>query len=914
MSQTDVVTVLKIETGESENTIKSIKKEISDLKKALENAEIGSEEFAKASKDLADAQQRLKTVMDSTKQTVSAAEGSYDALVATMAQLKKEWRATADEAKRNEIGAQIDAINTQLKDLDATVGNHQRNVGNYKGDIIDAYREIKDGSTSAGQAMEGSAVSCTAAMTQLDGAVENVAGSTENYATAWSEMQRSTEVTRAKFESVQKVASGVASGFAALQGVTALLGTENEDLQKVLVKVQAAMAIAQGIGGLKGLVEGVSQAKVAFQSATMGMKAMAAETVATNGAIAGTTAAAGAATTAVNGLKAALISSGIGAIVVLIGTAIAAIVTYWEDIVEFFGGGNEEIEKQERALEEINASYESLSATLDEINDKKVFKDAQAMADYAKAVKAAGNDVEKLKKAEEDLKKAQEESERLAIGARYEEALVEYEKYYSQREQLAETWDKIEQAYLDAATARANFEMKLAKQKSDNIIAEQEKAEQEAERIRQAAAAKYQSALSEVNSIYERARQSLIDTEQEELAELERIYKIELAKLKKFKKDTTNLTAEYEANQKAIIQRYADEKIAIDEEARKAVIDTKEEELAEVQRIYELQLKEYEKLGVDTKNLTEKFEKDKLDIIKKYGDLELQELNERITKINDATNTNERIISIKYNLEALEIDEFDAIGGIQLQIDKVKELQAVRERAFETQMAQIQETLNSGKLTEEQQTELQAQYNALQQEKLLTTAETNAELAALNKQFIKQQKEDNIQLANNITSTFTSTLGSVSQIITAIQSGIDTQNEDGFEKNKKLQIANATISMLQGIVNAISSSMALPQPWGAIQAGINAATVATVGGIQIANIKKQTFDGSGGSSGNLNGSVGVSPNISMADMIPINYTKDVLTDTETAELNKQNKVYVVEESDITETQRNVKVKEDNASF
>ena len=227
-------------------------------------------------------------------------------------------------------------------------------------------------------------------------------------------------------------------------------------------------------------------------------------------------------------------------------------------------------------------------------------------------------------------------------------------------------------------------------------------------------------------------------------------------------------------------------------------------------------------------------------------------------------------------------------------------------------MAQIQETLNSGKLTEQQQIELQAQYDALQQEKLLTTAETNAELAALNKQFIKQPKEDNIQLANNVTSTFTSTLDSVSQIITAIQSGIDTQNEEGFEKNKKLQIANATISMLQGIVNAISSSMALPQPWGAIQAGINAATVATVGGIQIANIKKQTFDGSGGSSGNLNG-VGATPNISMADMLPINYTKNVLTDTETAELNKGNKVYVLE-SDISETQNEVAVKEANSSF
>ena len=92
-----------------------------------------------------------------------------------------------------------------------------------------------------------------------------------------------------------------------------------------------------------------------------------------------------------------------------------------------------------------------------------------------------------------------------------------------------------------------------------------------------------------------------------------------------------------------------------------------------------------------------------------------------------------------------------------------------------------------------------------------------------------------------------------------------------------------------------------------------AATIAATTGIQIANIKKQTFDGSGGNTGNLNGGVGVSPNISMTDMIPINYTKDLLTDTETAEINKGNRVYVVE-SDISETHNEVAVKEANSSF
>ena len=80
----------------------------------------------------------------------------------------------------------------------------------------------------------------------------------------WSELQRNAEQTRAKFESVRKISSGVASGFAAIQGAAALLGGENENLEKTLVKVQGAMAVAQGVGGIWDLVEGIMQASLAY--------------------------------------------------------------------------------------------------------------------------------------------------------------------------------------------------------------------------------------------------------------------------------------------------------------------------------------------------------------------------------------------------------------------------------------------------------------------------------------------------------------------------------------------------------------------------------------------------------------------------------------------------------------------------
>ena len=128
----EVITpIIKVDVGESQQTVKGLKKEITDLKDRILNLTKGSDEYNTAVEELQDNQRRLNEVMALTKKEAVAVEGSYDALVHKMSQLKKEWRATADEAKRAEIGAEIGKINAQLKELDAEIGNYQRNVGNY---------------------------------------------------------------------------------------------------------------------------------------------------------------------------------------------------------------------------------------------------------------------------------------------------------------------------------------------------------------------------------------------------------------------------------------------------------------------------------------------------------------------------------------------------------------------------------------------------------------------------------------------------------------------------------------------------------------------------------------------------------------------------------------------------------------
>lgn len=111
----------------------------------------------------------------------------------------------------------------------------------------------------------------------------------------------------AKFKALSASLSGVASGFAAYQGALGLVGVENKNLEQQLLKVQSAMALANGLQSL-------GEAKDSFKQ----LKAVAID--------------------AFNGIKTAIGSTGIGLLVIALGT----IYTYWDDIKEAVGGVSEE--------------------------------------------------------------------------------------------------------------------------------------------------------------------------------------------------------------------------------------------------------------------------------------------------------------------------------------------------------------------------------------------------------------------------------------------------------------------------------------------------------------------------------------------------------------------------------------------
>ena len=124
--------------GKAIQNLVDLKQAIKDAKDALATATLGTEDYNKKLQDLTDAQDLLRNAMYATKadtaelkKTIDGTGTSYNALVKKMGDLKREFRATEDAAKRMQLAGQIKDLNDQLKELDAAQGNFQRNVGNY---------------------------------------------------------------------------------------------------------------------------------------------------------------------------------------------------------------------------------------------------------------------------------------------------------------------------------------------------------------------------------------------------------------------------------------------------------------------------------------------------------------------------------------------------------------------------------------------------------------------------------------------------------------------------------------------------------------------------------------------------------------------------------------------------------------
>lgn len=153
-------------------------------------------------------------------------------------------------------------------------------------------------------------------------------------------------------------------------------------------------------------------------------------------------------------------------------------------------------------------------------------------------------------------------------------------------------------------------------------------------------------------------------------------------------------------------------------------------------------------------------------------------------------------------------------------------------------------------------------------------------------------------------------LNGISNALTEVANTQDTTTKEGFEKQKKLSIAAATMQMIQGIVGALSGTFTTKSsPFDLILGILQAASIFASGMIQINKIKKMTFENS---SSAASGGASVSSNAVSSIVAPVQYTQDI-QGASIEESIKNTRVYVTE-SDITNTQRRVSVAENENMY
>lgn len=174
--------LFQIEIDGSDEIIRTQKELAAAVKKTneeLQQTRFGTDEYVKLEKQLAQLKATQKDVADrqrivNNQFEVSADNGArtYRAMNAELGIARTKFRELTEEQRKGEIGQkllkEIQLLDKELKDIDASIGNFQRNVGNYGGAFKEAFAPIQQMLNTSVPGFE-----------QLNGAIGLVKGSVD---------------------------------------------------------------------------------------------------------------------------------------------------------------------------------------------------------------------------------------------------------------------------------------------------------------------------------------------------------------------------------------------------------------------------------------------------------------------------------------------------------------------------------------------------------------------------------------------------------------------------------------------------------------------------------------------------------------------------------------------------------------
>lgn len=294
--------------------------------------------------------------------------------------------------------------------------------------------------------------------------------------------------------------NGAAAGFSLVQGVMGTFGAESEEVEKLMLRVQSAMAISQGIQGVREAIPAITAFGAAIKTQAI---------------------------TALTTLKGALITTGIGALVVALGFAANA--------MGMFGDSTEDAEKEQEKLDK------QLEKTNEELEKQRGFYD-KLTSSIDKNTKQQVLDARKRGASEKEINKITEQGAERRIELlkmEEEQALKTFLQKSKDRNASAKEYEAADKAYQDAVARRKDAQMALQEEQQAEADALKEQRKQAAKD----ASDKRKEELAKLRE-YNRAATDLFKSEYEkQVRDIEEKYAEQIRLAKKYKQDTTALEA-----------------------------------------------------------------------------------------------------------------------------------------------------------------------------------------------------------------------------------------------------------------------------------------------------------------------------------------------------------------------------------
>jgi hypothetical protein len=369
-----------------------------------------------------------------------------------------------------------------------------------------------------------------------------------------------------KFQAFSGALSAVAGGFAAVQGGLGLLGVESEAVEKQLLKVQSALALSQGLSVITDSAKDFQRLATILktfgpiQQANAIANRLAASTMAAFGVSVNTT------SVAFQVLKGAIAATGIGLLVVAIGT-----------VVQAFNSFTGAAEKARKAQEDFNKQSVKLADAGLEAEVKFIDRNQKLLEARAKAEGKSQEEISKIQQAGFDarldaqrrhLNEVQNKDQEAADKTKQTIKDLENEKQITQLNAQGEERKRNEDA---------------AKKRSEEAKQRLEKEKAEAKQLAEARAQAEKSAADQIRTIREQLALAGIKDEFDR-----RRKQIELDATREIEKvrETENLKAETrDALIKAIDEKRNADLAATSDEQRKKEIEAERDFQNQVQEL-----------------------------------------------------------------------------------------------------------------------------------------------------------------------------------------------------------------------------------------------------------------------------------------------------------------------------------------